>query len=90
MANCLLIRLSCTLKLHIVSSSNTQRLQDFGTCLYSEDNENIGHLLGKALSWSFAPHTYFDSSMSFWLERFLDKYVWLLYIVLNSVSDIPK
>ena len=38
MANCLLIHLSCTLKLHIVNSSNTQRLQDFGACLYSEDN----------------------------------------------------
>ena len=89
-SNRLLSKLSFSLKWHITSFSKKKRLHDFDTIQYSEGFFKMDHLISKYFFSSFKPQIYFETSVLFSCVRFLNDIVWLLYLDLNSVSQIPK
>ena len=70
----------------ISSFFNRQRWHDFDL----EDFLKMDHLISNSLFWSFKLQIYFESLESLLCVRFLNDIVWLLYLVVNSVSLIPK
>ena len=84
--NHLLSNLSFSLKLLITSFFKRQRLHDFDL----EDFLKMDHLISNSLFWSFKLQINFESLESLSCVWFLNDIVWLLYLVVNSVSLIPK